>query len=592
LSARTRKFGAGATFAGAALGLVALAAQVLLPALDVYARTAFALVVGAAAALAALLNQRRRSLADEADATSERQRSLDDLLACSPPPRVRDANAYDLGSVPFRARGGETPPPPYVARDSDATLFAAFSGEAPVVVMGEPGVGKSRSAFAAVSRARPNARLLVPEGGDALARLLQLDLSLVLGDEEGVLWIDALERYLTGLRVDALDALRHRGVLVVLTVRSQTLRALLEAPSEEGRAARRLVARAAVVEVPSDLSEGERAAAAATYPGRAFDGGLPMGFAVWPCAEQALHMPVAPPAPPPPRRLRDDWTGRGLMVALTAIACALVYLLAADLAFKPAPLADQLADARDEAAECSATEVYPPKANDDVRTYALIVRGSRGCNRSDELRILRVRDGELRSVYDFQPQRPPGGFYRLVCRGADASSPCTVRGAGTDPAIVAGWADTASGIVVPFVVQRRGGRYAAQGIERAQVVDEEDRAAREARARYRREVVLRSSGDPPIEGYPVEDFAVVVVGDTTQLVRGLVWRGTFDAPAAIEVSAAELILPDATLASCSYASGGLGGRLVFRVRPRDPDLAPLLRTRWTAAVRAGDGECG
>jgi len=162
---------------------------------------------------------------------------------------------------------------------------------------------------------------------------------------------------------------------------------------------------------------------------------------------------------------------------------------------------------------CSATEVYPPKASDDVRTYVLIVRGSRGCNRSDELRILRVRDGDLRRVYDFQPQRPPGGFYRLVCRGADVSSPCTVRGAGTDPAIVAGWADTASGIVVPFVVQRRRGRYAAQGIERAQVVDEEARAAREARARYRREVVLRSSGDPPIEGYPVEDFAVVVVGD-------------------------------------------------------------------------------
>lgn len=70
------------------------------------------------------------------------------------------------------------------------------------------------------------------------------------------------------------------------------------------------------------------------------------------------------------------------------------------------------------------------------------------------------------------------------------------------------------------------------------------------------------------------------------------WRGTFDAPAAIEVSVAELTLPDATLAPCSYTSGGLGGRFVFRVPPHDPGLAPLLRTRWTAAVRAGYRVCG
>jgi len=280
------------------------------------------------------------------------------------------------------------------------------------------------------------------------------------------------------------------------------------------------------------------------------------------------------------------------MAGLALVSIFIAGLVVFDKALKPAPIADQLADARETAATCSPVDAYPPKASNDVTTYVLAVRGSRGCNSSDELRILHVEDGTLRTVYDFRPDPPSGGLYRLVCRGADRATPCAVQGAGGDQAVVAGWRDTVSNTVVPFVVQKPArGRHRATAIERKPVVDAGAGRARTARTRYSRSMTLESS-DRTLTGYAVADFAVVVDDDgATQVVRGFVWRGSFDAPLAMEAYAAEMTLrPDVTLTNCLFTRRS--ERLLFKVPRGDSGLAALLRTKWTLALRSGRGVCG
>lgn len=596
--ARTRGVRAGASIVGAAAA-VALIGQVLLPLVNVAARPWFTAAFGGTVAFATALVQRRKALQEKAAAKAETTARFDEALACFPPPRVREANAYDLGSIPSRPGTGETAPPPYVARDVDAKLVDALERASLVVVSGEAGAGKSRSALQALTHVRPDARLLVPEGGAALGRLLSLDLSLLPGDGDddgAVLWLDGLDRYLPDLQVDAIDAAHHLGIPVVATIRTQTLRDLLSASTEEGRAARRLIARAAVVEVPAQLTDAERTAAALTYPSRPFAAGMADAFAVWPCAEEALYAAAGPLPQQASIGLRRDPTAIALMAGLLAGLGALTALAVRGEALNSPPLSEQLADRRDAAAECSQVDQYPAKASDEVHTYVLVVRASRGCDRSDRLQILRVRDGKLRSAYGFQPDNPPdGGFYQLVCRGPDDASPCAIRGAGSEPAILAGWKDTASGLVVPFVFvpPRRGAKeYVATAIQRERLVDPRAGAAQATRARYGRRVTL-TSGRRTIAGYPMADFAVVPAGDATQVIRGFVWRGTFDAPASVEAYPGELTLPMPTLRGCTYTRSGFGAeRFIFRVPARDPGLPALLRQRWRSAVRAGDGVCG
>ena len=594
--ARTRGIRAGASIVGAAAA-VALIGQVVLPLVNVAARPWFTAAFGVTVAFATALVQRRKALQEKAAAEAETTARFDDALACFPLPRVRDANAYDLGSIPSRPGTGETGPPPYVARDVDAKLVRALERASLVVVSGDPGAGKSRSALQALTHVRPDARLLVPEGGAALGRLLSLDLSQLLGDEDGsVLWLDGLDRYLPDLQVDAIDAARHLGIPVVATIRTQTLRDLLSASTEEGRAARRLIARAAVVEVPGQLTDAERTKAALTYPSRPFATGMADAFAVWPCAEDALYAAAGPPAQQQASiRLRRDPTAIAVGAGLTAGICALAVLAVRGEALQNPPLSEQLADRRDAAADCSQVDQYPAKATDEVHTYVLVVRASRGCDQSDRLQILRVRDGKLRSAYSFQPRNPPGGgFYQLVCRGPEDDSPCAIRGAGSEPAILAGWKDTATGLVVPFVVvpPRRGEKkYVATAIQRERLVDPGAGAARATRARYGRSVTL-SQKPAKIDGYPMADFAVVPAGDATQVIRGFVWRGTFDNPSSVEAYPGALRLPKPKLQGCTYTRSGFGAeRFIFRVPARDPGLPALLRQRWRNAVRAGDGAC-
>ena len=594
--ARKRVARAGASIAGAAAAVV-LIGQVLLPLVDVAARAGFTAAFVVTAAIATALVQRRKALEEKAAAEAETTARFDDALACFPPPRVRDANAYDLGSIPSRPGTGETAPPPYVARDVDGTLVDALERASLVVVSGDPGAGKSRSALQALTHVRPDARLLVPEGGAALGRLLQLDVSLLLEDGDGgVLWLDGLDRYLPDLQVDAVDAARHLGIPVVATIRTQTLRDLLSGATEEGRATRRLIARAAVVDVPGELTDAECTAAALMYPSRRFAAGMADAFAVWPCADDALYAAAGPAPQQASIRLLRDRIAIVLVTGLTVGIAALAALAVMGEALKNPPLSEQLADRRDAAAECSQVDQYPAKADDDVHTYVLVVRASRGCDRSDRLQILRVRDGKLRSAYSFQPRNPAGGgFYQLVCRGPDDGSPCAIRGAGSEPAILAGWKDTASGLVVPFVVvpPRHGAKgYVATAIQRTRLVDPTAGAARATRARYGRSVTLTSE-ERTIDGYPMADFAVVPAGDATQVIRGFVWRGTFDDPASVEAYPGELTLPMPTLRGCTYTRSGFGAeRFIFRVPARDPGLPALLRPRWRSAVRAGDGVCG
>jgi hypothetical protein len=568
--------------------VVALVAQVLTPVVDFYTRPlfkcAFLAVFGCAAALA----QRRKALAEDADLAVQRRGELDDVLACFPAPTVAEANAYDLGTVPFRAQRGEASPPPYVDRDDDVALRRALRASRLVIVIGDAGVGKSRSCFEGLVAARPLARLLVPEGGDALGRLLVHDISELVGPEGGVLWLDELERYLAGLRVDAIDVLCNAGIQVVATVRSQTLHGLLGSSSEEGRAARRLLARATVVEVQPQLSPGEQTLAGHHYPAREFGQGLSGAFGVWPCTDSAAFEPPRRPEAAGPNRLRNDWVGQLFMGLLASSVGWCGYLLKANQVRAPDSIADQVAAARDDARPCAPTELFPPKAS-DAKTYVLVVHASRGCNSSDELQVLQVHGDDLRRDYHFKPENPQkGGFFQLVCRGGDAAMPCSVPGAGSAPAIVAGWLDTAAEIILPFVVRKTKDGYTAVGIDSHRVVDPGHGPAHAPRARYRKPVTVQD-GERRIRGFPVEDFAIVSAGATSQLVRGYTWRGLFNDPQVLESYSAALNAAGGPPDTCTYDNGSK--RAFVKVPTPSPGVSTLLRRDWRGAVRKGRASC-
>jgi tetratricopeptide (TPR) repeat protein len=184
-----------------ALGLGALATVTAVAALFSPPRWLSVLLVTSvlvptmASAVLVYLEQRRRDREREADRRAAIQMALPRGLD-----RVRRTDPYpDLvlrtsRAVPYQRRG--QPRPPYVGRDVDDPMRAAFAdpGTRIVVVRGDPSVGKGRTTFEAVRWALPNHWLLAPSRFEGLATLWnrwppQPRKGLVL------LWLDDLRNF-------------------------------------------------------------------------------------------------------------------------------------------------------------------------------------------------------------------------------------------------------------------------------------------------------------------------------------------------------------------------------------------------------------
>lgn len=165
---------------------------------------------------------------------------LDELLygvtPAGEPPNSRRVDIYEIGVA--RSNYAENAKDPYIRRlDADSELDALLRTADPgriILVVGPAKSGKSRTAMEAARRL--DVTLLAPKAG-ALHRLALLTIPALAEDRPIMLWLDDLERYLTGagrLSRSVLVRLSRAfpGLIVLATLTSARYQALMEEPPE------------------------------------------------------------------------------------------------------------------------------------------------------------------------------------------------------------------------------------------------------------------------------------------------------------------------------------------------------------------------
>jgi tetratricopeptide (TPR) repeat protein/pimeloyl-ACP methyl ester carboxylesterase len=182
-----------------------------------------------------------------------RERVLRECIAIYPPQRTAEVDPYDVGVRRSDRERSVHGSPPYIPRISvDARLNEALREKSLIVLVGVSAWGKSRSAYEAVKRIYPGARLVVPTVPDGVARLASLDPTFTTDSDPWVLWLDDVNVYLPNLGDEVFGPLlerRERGlsrVIIVATIRAEQRELLVHEGSRDAASfnARRLLARA------------------------------------------------------------------------------------------------------------------------------------------------------------------------------------------------------------------------------------------------------------------------------------------------------------------------------------------------------------
>jgi hypothetical protein len=258
----------GAVLVVVAVGAASLAGLGKIPGLVGWAAAA----VGAVAALSALVSAAFGELIKELSISNLRRRAGIRQARLGGALMERNIDKFDpvsdLGVHPALRDAHQSAIPPYASRAIDAELDALVAAGGLVVVEGDSAVGKSRSAFEALMRARRDGkrrRVIVPRDGLALRGAIESGLAV----RNRVIWLDDLERFVspTGLDASLLSALLHpdnSNVLILCTLRSNVRQELgfklNENPSVVGDSLRnvaKLLAGASVVRVGGRLNEDE-----------------------------------------------------------------------------------------------------------------------------------------------------------------------------------------------------------------------------------------------------------------------------------------------------------------------------------------------
>ena len=524
-------------------------------------------LVAALAGLAGLAAQRAIAIGQRRAEQEERERVLDDALGWWPPPLAQEADPFELGAFP--ANGGA-----YVERDADVDLRKALQDPGYLVVVGPAGSGKSRSAFEAVRQSVGLAKLLVPEDDESLGRLLATGQRPPRGEQGAVLWLDGLERFLGGLRLDAVDRWVDAGDLrVVATIEDGVLDALLASTGPERHIARRLLRRASVVEIDGTRRSGETDAVRETSSAAPF--GIPE--------------PVGPARRPRP----DRWLS--LALAGVAVAAALIVMLHFDRGLRaPAAMDRQIARLKLDLAGCSLETFAGDEENLPIVATVDAGRECEGhASGEDPVLVYDVRDDRLRPVFDFGPPRT--GFpqdARFGCRGA-AANPCwtDVTGHG-DHAIIGVFRDPDTQSLMPVAVWRDS----ARGWRVDPLLTEPAKLPKRFRAKpYHEPVDL--GGDR--EGYRVADVAVLPAreGDRSLPARAVVGfapRSALLSPRKLQTKAMPLSFDSGAGVRvqdpCLVVQDGVHlTRLESRVGRGS--LSDALRQRWEELEKAREGIC-
>ncbi|MGN9756665.1 hypothetical protein [Streptomyces sp. SD31] len=177
---------------------------------------------------------------------------------------VGEVGPREFGVRPTRPVPGLPDVPPYVPRDCDEELRAQIAGNSLVLILGEPCVGKSYTAWHGV-RSLEGHRLYAPDPGEDLRPLAA---TLQGNPGKYVIWLDELTGHLGtgGLDLRLLGRLNDLGAVVLATMSPDGYyrRRAGTAPGD------RVVAAARTVELGREWSEAELARLAALDDRRAY----------------------------------------------------------------------------------------------------------------------------------------------------------------------------------------------------------------------------------------------------------------------------------------------------------------------------------
>ncbi|MFI1996314.1 tetratricopeptide repeat protein [Actinoplanes sp. NPDC020271] len=177
--------------------------------------------------------------------------------------RVADVDPRRLGVHAAITSADSTDPPPYISRDIDRQLRDRLTDAAGrggfILLLGGSCVGKTRTLYEAVRAVVPQWSLLRPApDGDLRARLSS-------PPPQTVIWLDELQRFLTGpqrLTADVIrDALDHAAIIVATLWPDEYHPRLARTHSDRDNTSathRELLELAHVEEVPSSFSPRER----------------------------------------------------------------------------------------------------------------------------------------------------------------------------------------------------------------------------------------------------------------------------------------------------------------------------------------------
>ena len=358
----------------------------------------------AAAAAAGLLLQRIVALRNRREARVARDALLDDALAWWPAPLVQEADPYELGAFPPGT--GD-----YSSRDVDAQLDAALQKPGYVLVIGPVGSGKSRAAFAALQRRLGEARLHVPEDAESLGQLIAAGPPLAAGPQGAVLWLDCVDRFLGGLRLDAVDRWIREGDIrsVVATIADEQVGELLQAPGPQGHVARRLLARARAIRVDAALTPAELVATRKQFPDRSFEHGVGHAFRPgWqPGPEPAFTAPM-PDAKRRRRRLPDLGVALAVLAMLAITATVSGLALRYDGLKQPAALATQITQLKSDLRGCAKVVGSENAVHEGIPVVAIIEPDPKCAARRPESQSVVLYDDRydvLEQVGGFAPPR-------------------------------------------------------------------------------------------------------------------------------------------------------------------------------------------
>ena len=199
-------------------------------------------------------------------------------------PTVAELDPYQLGATPshFGSTGNYGQSDPYVPRARDNDLATALTGAVElnrmVLLVGPSKAGKTRTAFEAIRKHSPKARLLFPRPG-MWSRLL-VDPRLGCSGDSIIVWLDDLDRYLASPNpltpTLLLQLTRRYDSVVVLATLRQEQRERLHQGGELTRDTRALLEHAVTINLAPLTSDDSRECAAANsaYPGQDLKFGL------------------------------------------------------------------------------------------------------------------------------------------------------------------------------------------------------------------------------------------------------------------------------------------------------------------------------